>query len=315
MPATPTVSLDGQYRALREEAGLLERPGRAILEIRGSEAAEMLQGQLTNDIEALSPGEGCYAALLDRKGKMRSDMRVLAAAPELVLLDCPEGPADDVEAHMQMYKVGRDVEVARSEQQAVISLIGPGTARLLGDRPLGPEHAHREIEVAGAEARLVSTDLGADLIVAAADAEAAVAELLERGAEPVGAEAAEIVRVESGRPLFGAEMGSDTIPQEAGLNERAVSFEKGCYIGQETVARLHYRGKPNRHLRRLVGGGELEPGETVSLDGKELGVVGTAVISPARGPLALAILRKEAAPGVEVTVGEDRTAVVEEIHT
>ena len=94
------------------------------------------------------------------------------------------------------------------------------------------------------------------------------------------------------------------MPQEAGINERAVSFTKGCYIGQETVARLHYKGKPNRHLRLLKTLEPVSAGDSVSAGGKELGTVGTAVISPARGPLALAILRREAEPGSEVLVGD-----------
>ena len=98
------------------------------------------------------------------------------------------------------------------------------------------------------------------------------------------------------------------MPQEAGINERAVSFTKGCYIGQETVARLHYKGKPNRHLRRLVLDRPVEGGESISLGDREIGTIGTAVLSPARGPLALAILRREAEPGDEVLVGDGVTA-------
>ncbi len=101
------------------------------------------------------------------------------------------------------------------------------------------------------------------------------------------------------------------MPQEAGINDRAVSFTKGCYIGQETVARLHYKGKPNRHLRLLEPSEPVAAGDAVvSAEGKEVGTIGTAVISPARGPLALAILRREAEPGAEVSVGETVKAVV-----
>jgi tRNA-modifying protein YgfZ len=110
------------------------------------------------------------------------------------------------------------------------------------------------------------------------------------------------VRVETGRPRFGADMTTATIPQEAGINERAVNFEKGCYIGQETVARLHYRGKPNRHLRGLRLAKPVEAGAVVRLGERELGRVGTAVLSPAHGPIALAILRKEAEPGATVEI-------------
>ncbi len=103
------------------------------------------------------------------------------------------------------------------------------------------------------------------------------------------------------------------MPQEAGINERAVSFTKGCYIGQETVARLHYKGKPNRHLRLLSPERPVEVGDPVTVDGREVGTVGTAVLSPARGPLALAILRREAEPGDDVVVGDGIRATVEEI--
>jgi folate-binding Fe-S cluster repair protein YgfZ len=103
------------------------------------------------------------------------------------------------------------------------------------------------------------------------------------------------------------------MPQEAGINERAVSFTKGCYIGQETVARLHYKGKPNRHLRRLRLDREVSPGDPVHAGERQVGTIGTSVLSPAEGPLALAILRREAEPGAEVIVGEDAPARVEEI--
>ena len=108
-------------------------------------------------------------------------------------------------------------------------------------------------------------------------------------------------------------MTTATIPQEAGINERAVSFTKGCYIGQETVARLHYKGKPNRHLRGLRLRGPATPGDAVRLGERELGTIGTAVLSPARGPIALAILRREAEPGVMVDVGPGLEAEVVEL--
>jgi folate-binding protein YgfZ len=317
MPTQPpaTIGIDAQYRILLEEAGLLERSERVLIAVSGPEGAEFLQGQLTNDIEALEPGAGCYAALLDRKGRMRADMRVLRLASDLIWLDLAEAQATEVERHLQMYKVGREVEVGIADGSRLLSLIGPGSGEILGGRPAGREHDHAEIRIAETDARVVSTTLGADLIVPGGSeaAERVEAELIARGAEPVSAEAAEILRVEAGRPAFGAEMGNETIPQEAGINERAVSFTKGCYIGQETVARLHYKGKPNRALRRLTSSEPLEPGAPVTLGERELGRVGTAVLSPARGPLALAILRREASPGDEVLVGGSVAATVEEI--
>jgi folate-binding protein YgfZ len=108
-------------------------------------------------------------------------------------------------------------------------------------------------------------------------------------------------------------MGEGTIPEEAGINERAVSFTKGCYIGQETVARLHYKGKPNRHLRGLRLEAPAAAGDAIALGERELGRVGTAVVSPALGPIALAIVRREAAPGDRVSVGEGSDAELVEL--
>ncbi len=159
-------------------------------------------------------------------------------------------------------------------------------------------------------ARAIATDLGVDLVLEAAKEPVALAALVDAGAEPVSEAAAEIARVESGRPRFGREMTTATIPQEAGINERAVSFTKGCYIGQETVARLHYKGKPNRSLRGLRLSAPAAAGDPIRLGERELGRVGTAVLSPAHGPIALAIVRREAEPGATVAVGDGVDAEV-----
>ena len=121
----------------------------------------------------------------------------------------------------------------------------------------------------------------------------------------VGPEAVEILRLEAGVPRFGTEMGSSTMPAEAGIVETAVSFTKGCYIGQETVARLHYKGRANRVLRGLALSAPAESGATLHLGEKEVGVLGGAAVSPARGAIAIAILRREAEPGALLRVGED----------
>ena len=113
-----------------------------------------------------------------------------------------------------------------------------------------------------------------------------------------------MLRIEAGRPRFGAEMSAETMPAEAAIVEDAVSFTKGCYIGQEPVARLHYKGRPNRHLRGLQLSAPAAPGDELRLGEKTVGRVGSACLSPARGPLALAIVRREAAPGAELSVGE-----------
>jgi folate-binding protein YgfZ len=129
--------------------------------------------------------------------------------------------------------------------------------------------------------------------------------LRRRGAAPVSEEAAECLRVERGRPRYGIDLDSTVIPQEAGLNDRAVSFTKGCYVGQETVARLYYRGKPNRHLRGLRLGEPAETGAELRLGERPVGHLGSVTVSPRLGPIALALVRREAAPGSEVSVGTD----------
>jgi folate-binding protein YgfZ len=299
------VEVDAQYRQLREECGVVDRSERGVLRVCGADAAEYLQGQLTSDVEALEPGEGQYAALLDRKGHMQSDMRVLRPAAEEVLIDTESEGLAAALRHLQMYSIGREVEVTDvSGERAILSLIGPRSAELAGTAPL-PENACEATAVAGIERLAAGTRDGVDLIAAAADAERLAAALREAGAVPVSAAAAEIVRIEAGVPRFGAEMGTETMPAEAGIVERAVSFTKGCYIGQETVARLHYKGRPNRHLRGLRLSAPAEPGAAVRLGEKEVGRLGSAAVSPAFGPIGLAILRREAEPGAEVAVGED----------
>jgi tRNA-modifying protein YgfZ len=303
------IEIDGQYRAMKEGAGVLDRSSRGMLVVRGPDSADFLQGQLTNDIEALEPGTGCYAALLDRKGHMQADMRVLRLATGDLWLDTEPEALGAVDRHLRMYSIGREVEIeAVGEAWAMLSVIGPAAAEVTAIGPLSPEHAQREQKREGVEILAVVTDLGIDLIVRADQADQARRLLAPADAVDVTEDAAEILRVESGRPRFGREMTTATIPQEAGIAERAVSFTKGCYIGQETVARLHYKGRPNRHLRGLRLETQVGDGDEIRLGDREVGRVGTAVLSPAHGPIALAIVRREAEPGTRVEVGESSVA-------
>jgi len=298
--------LDAQYRQLREECGVVDRSERGKLVVSGPEAAEYLQGQLTNDTEAIAPGDGCYAALLDRKGHMQGDMRVLrpGGEPDLWLDTEPEA-LEAIRRHLGMYKIGRQVEVGDvSAERAILSLIGPRAVEVAGSAPL-PENACEEATVGGAKCLAVGTPDGIDLFVETAERDRVLAALLAAGAVEVSPEAAEILRIESGRPRFGAEMGTETMPAEAGIVEQTISFTKGCYIGQETVARLHYKGKPNRHLRGLRLSAPAQPGAALRLGEREVGALGGAAVSPAFGPIGLAILRREAEPGTTVAVGED----------
>jgi tRNA-modifying protein YgfZ len=305
------VELDGQYRALREEAGFLPRE-RAALTVRGSDAVDYLQGQLTNDIEALERERGCYAALLDRKGHLQSDMRVLRLDNEEIWLDLESGPAAEVLKHLRTYSIGREVEIEEvSDRWAITSLVGPRAGELGGFEGLAPEHAQRFRDWDGIEVLGVATDVGLDLITKAEDSVRLAERLAAAGAAPVSEAAAEIVRVESGRPRFGLDMGSESMPAEAGITERAVDFEKGCYIGQEPVARLHYRGKPNRTLRGLRLSEPADHGDPLRLGDREVGTIGTACLSPGLGPIALAIVRREAGEGDQLAVGDgDVTAEV-----
>jgi folate-binding protein YgfZ len=301
---TVTVELDAQYRQLREDCGLLVRE-RGFIDVLGPDGAEYLQGQLTNDVEALGVGEGQYAALLDRKGHMQADLRVLRVGQDAILLDTEPATKDVALRHLTMYSVGRDVQVGdASAERGAIALLGPRAAEIAGTPPL-PEFANEPTTVAGVEVVAVGTRDGIDLLLPLAERERVVAALIDGGAVEVSPEAVEILRVESGVPRFGAEMDTATMPAEAGIVEDAVSFTKGCYIGQETVARLHYKGKPNRHLRGLRLSGAAAPGAALRLGEKEVGTLGGAVVSPAHGPIGLAIVRREAEPGTELAVGED----------
>ncbi|MDP9292935.1 MAG: folate-binding protein [Actinomycetota bacterium] len=302
-------TLNSEYRALTEGCGLLDRSERGKLALTGGEAAEFLQGQVTNDVEALGPGQGCYAAFLTPKGKMLGDLRVLHLGDEL-FLDTERASLQELFNMIRRFKLGRDVELhKRTLERGLLSLIGPEARTVAGADGLGPaEYDSAPAVLAGVPVRLVATDVGVDIICEAA-CTAELAAALD-GAVPVSEAAAEILRVERGRPRYGLDLDDSVIPQEAGLNDRAVSFSKGCYVGQETVARLHYRGKPNRHLRGLRLGGLVERGEPLRLGEREVGRVGSAVLSPVHGPIALALVRREAAPGDTVAVGDTTATVV-----
>lgn len=292
-----------EYELVTESAGWLERP-RAMFSVRGSEAADFLQGQVSNDVEGLVPGQGRYATILNHKGKLRSDLRVLRGDDFFWIDTEPIGHA--VVRHMlDTYTLGRDVQWEDvGDDHALLSLLGPGADALLDQVPPAAEHSF----VDSGTGLWVRTDLGIDLLCSTARA----AELREElGAEEVSEEVAECLRIESGRPRLGLDMDADTIPQEAGINERAVDFEKGCYVGQETVARLHYKGKPNRHLRGLRLSEPAERHAEIRLGDKEVGRIGSACVSPRLGPIALALVRREAALGDTVLVDGAEARVVE----
>ena len=303
--------LDAEYRQIREECGLLERPDRFWIEVSGPDSAEFLQGQVTNETEELASGSGVYAALLDRKGHLQADMRILRLADDLFLIDTEAGTGPVLLKHLTMYKIGRQVDVSETSR-ALLSLAGPGAIAVTGLAP-GEENDFSEATIAGADCLVAATWSGLDVICQPESAGAVRAQLEADRAIPVSESALEILRIERGRPRFGFEMSGSNMPAEAGIVERAVSFTKGCYIGQEPVARLHYKGRPNRHLRGLRPTGPVGSGDVVRLGDRELGQIGTTAISPASGRIALSILRKEAEPGTTVTVETDAGEVEAEV--
>jgi tRNA-modifying protein YgfZ len=312
---TSIDTLGTDYQAITETCGLLDRSERGRLALTGVDAAAFLQGQVSNDVEALAPGSGCYATFLTPKGKMLGDVRILAAEDEL-LLDTERIALQALFNMIRRFSVGYQVELhKRTLERGMLSLIGPAATQLLGAWSLpAEEHGHGLVEAPGSglPARAIRTDVGIDLLCDAADTDALRAGLEEAGAVPVGEGAAECLRVERGRPRFGIDLDDTVIPQEAGLNERAVSFTKGCYVGQETVARLYYRGKPNRQLRGLRLSAPAEAGEELQFEGRGVGRVTSVAVSPRFGPIALALVRREAPVGSSVSVGSsgERSAEV-----
>ncbi len=318
MAATDTTALAAEYSTLTERGGFVNRSERGKLALTGSGAIEFLNGQVTNELVGLGPGEGCYAAFLTHKGKMLGDLRILAVGkvvgeqPSELLVDTERSALQALFDMIRRFKVGYDVQLhKRTLERSLLSLIGPDADSLASnafafdETALATrEHNHLLAHLGHTPVRLIRTDLGIDALFETEALESLRDALEAAGALPVSEAAAEIVRVESGRPRYGIDLDESTIPQEAGLNQRAVSFTKGCYVGQETVARLYYRGKPNRHLRGLRLSEPVEPGAALALGERSVGSLGSSVLSPRFGPIGLALMRREAEPGATVAVGE-----------
>jgi folate-binding protein YgfZ len=304
MTSLATISSD--YRLLTEACGFLDRSDRGKLALSGKDAKGFLQGQVSNDVEALTPGQGCYAAFLTPKGKMLGDVRILDAGDEL-LLDTERIALQALFNMIRRFSIGYDAQLQkRTLERGLLSLIGPHAAEVGGLGATPPdEHAHIAAEVGGVHVRAIRTPSGIDLLCASADTDALRIALEGAGVAAVRAAAAECLRVEQGVPRYGLDLDDTVIPQEAGLNARAVSFTKGCYVGQETVARLYYRGKPNRHLRGVAAEAPVRSGDAIIFEQRTVGRIGSAVISPRFGPIALALIRREAPPGSIVSIGDD----------
>ncbi len=311
MAAAPTETPRAEHLALREGCGVIDRSERGRLALTGTGAVEFLNGQVTNELADLQPGEGRYAAFLTHKGKMLGDLRILALADQAggleLLLDTERSALQALFDMIRRFKVGYDVELhKRTLETGLVSLIGPEAASLAGAEGLpAAEHSNSRVSLDAIDLLAVRTDVGVDLICAAGDTPRLLDALRGRGALAVGVPAVECLRIELGRPRYGIDLDDSVIPQEGGLNERAISFTKGCYVGQETVARLFYKGKPNRHLRGLKLSRGAAQGDELRLGERVVGHLTSFADSPALGPIGLALVRREAEVGASVEVGHD----------
>ena len=330
-----SATLIQSYEKLRESAGLVSLSNRGAINMKGSDCASYLQGLLTNDISGLTTGAGCYAAYLTPQGRMIADMRVLNLGDRL-LLDVDSVMSDTLTSRFSMLVFSEDVQVNdESSTWYWVGVRGPGAAACL-EPILRPERtlsgkkavtAYQGLDngwwvLDGKPVLAVSNDElgipGIDLGVSSAYSGQINAQLEGLGLEWGSAGAVEALRVEAGTPRFGADMDEDTIPLEAGIEARAISETKGCYVGQEVIIRILHRGK-GRVARRLVGLIFSQDHTTKSLSGQSvydghetIGRVRSAISSPRLGrQIALAyVQRAYTAPGarVEVADGERRVA-------
>jgi folate-binding protein YgfZ len=326
------MSLQTEYRALRDGAGIVDRSSRGRLTLTGADRRAYLQGLLSNDIEALVEGSGCYAAYLTAQGRMIADMRVSETGRSL-LVDLDGARAAPVADRWTQFVFSEDVQISNdSEATAQIGIYGPLAAEVVSKafaaagaeieetlRTL-PVNANRTWDIDGVTVHVVSGDdvgvRGFDLIVPSRAKASVLAALQQSGGTPVGAAAAETCRIEGGRPLFGVDMTEETIPLEAGIEDRAISLTKGCYVGQEVIIRVLHRGH-GRVARRLVGM-IFEPGAPVPSSGdkvttadREIGSITSAVDSPALGrPVALGYVHRDfVEAGTALAVGANAATV------
>jgi len=298
------ATFDPQYRAATEAVALLDRSERGKLALSGPQAAEFLDSLLSNDIASLQPGAGIDATLLTHKGRMLAEVRVLCTDDELEL-DTERVSLQALFDALHRFRVGYDVELhKRTLALGLLSLIGPGCDAALASPPGPAEHDHRSTTLDGHAVRVIRTDVGIDVLCESEHTAALSASLEQAGALPIEEPVAEAIRIEHGRPRFGVEIDEDTMPQEAGIHGRAVSYSKGCYVGQETVARLYWKGRPNRHLRGLRLSEPLAPRTPLLLGDQQVALVGSATSSPRLGPIALALVRREAEVGALLTTAD-----------
>jgi folate-binding protein YgfZ len=324
------------YEALHAGAAWFDRRARVRTDVRGPLAAETISGLVTNDIKSLAPGHGHYAAALTPKGKIIADVRVFAYAGGCLVDTSPQA-GDGWLQLLRKYVNPRVAPYTNVSTTVVdIGVFGARAMHLLGAALELPREAlaglapygHLRIPdrvvwsgggggdgIGGVVARVPDLGIdGFDILIPAAGWDAAVRRLTAVGVVAATADVWTVARVEAGRPEWGVEIDDRTIPQEANFDELgAISYTKGCYTGQETVARIHFRGHVNRHLRGIEFAGPVIPPAlalVVDEGDKPLGEIRSAVHSPRHGGIALAMLRREVSIGAHVTarwqVSEDR---------
>jgi folate-binding protein YgfZ len=321
-----STSADGELAAdlaaLRSGAATAAGSGRTLLVASGADRVSFLQGMLSNDVARLGPGEGCRALLLDEQGHLVAEMGVLARE-DAILLDVASGSTDRVRSSLERFVVADDVEIAPTGRVAVV-VRGPGASRVLaraiavpGDDPLARVEpgGHLEIGCAGRSVIAVRDGDGGFLAWAADEAAAAALQsaLRDAGAREVSAAALEADRVARGLPSEGVDLDDRTLAPEVPALAGAISYRKGCYLGQEVVERVAARGKVNWLVTGLrAGAGSSLPsrGALVRLADREVGRVSSAVRLPGEEGIAmLARIRREAAESgatlrVEAGAGE-----------
>ena len=307
-----------EYDAVRSAVGLLDMCDYATLHITGPDRVSYLQGMVSNDVKKLSPGSGVYAAVLDVNGKILADLRVLCAEDSFILLVW-EPLKDKVIAQLNRYLVADEVEIRdEAAGHGMISIQGPHALLLLSaiaprqDPPVHM-HSHSLLRVGDNVVRAVRAthtgEEGFDLLVETENLAPVVEELDRAGAALslrwAGLQAQEILRVEAGIPHYGVDMDEENLLLETGLDQ-AVSFQKGCYIGQEVIERVRSRGHVNRKLAGIVLGGKspAHRGDKITSDGKEIGKITSSVFSPRlRHAIALGYAHRDyLQPGMSVFI-------------
>lgn len=283
-------------------AGFARRPGWGHVSIRGADTWSFLEGLVSQDLDPLRDGDGAHALLLTPQGKLDADLRILRVGDD-AWIDAADGPA--LAASLSRFKLRVDAEIEdRSAEWAMLSARGIDVSSVLGVEVPDAPHAH----VARADVRIVRADWpdlpGSDVVGSSSAVEAVSEELGRAGLDQLDTTGFERLRIEAGVPLQGADLDERTIPQEAFLERDAVSFEKGCFLGQELVARIDTRGHVNRYLRRIEVVDAVPPrgAELRTPEDKVVGALTSVAAQPDGGAVALAMVRREVEPPAELDV-------------